>query len=361
MPDAPKNQPESIRESIQSTPILSVSAEPPPAPPLPTEPVEERSRAFLGREVVDGRRFPWFSAILILVGLPLTIFGFVQRSEPALIFGPMLSAWGVVFGLRWFFPVRYRFTETGFSRNRPKTAIDYADIDEVFKDRGKKDQFPIYVLHRAGTLVISPRIDQRSSDLFAFLKSQFVGERKVRATPKLFDAFMKQQLMVCSPREIHVFRGGGPRRASGIIGWAIRFGLGLILPAPIWFYAATLGKKLEFLFAAGGGFLTLGLIFAVVGLLGGLLNRPRVKNWKNAVLIVTPDAIALEQGDLRGELRWSELQGVARMGSFQLTSDAANAGAGIALKVQGASITIADVYDRPIEYIHALIREYSGF
>ena len=48
------------------------------------------------------------------------------------------------------------------------------------------------------------------------------------------------------------------------------------------------------------------------------------------------------------------------MGSFQLTTDAANAGAGIALKVQGATITIADVYDRPIEYIHALIREYSG-
>ena len=43
-------------------------------------------------------------------------------------------------------------------------------------------------------------------------------------------------------------------------------------------------------------------------------GHARIKNWDDVALILTPLAMALQQGDLRGELRWEELLSLSNRG-----------------------------------------------
>src|SRR5262245_9063945 len=96
----PEKQPEKIREAIQETPALSLSAAPRRADEAEIPEVRPwRSTAFFGHEVIDRWRRPWFALTLLVIGLAVTVFGGVGQAELALIIGPLLLAWGMVFSL----------------------------------------------------------------------------------------------------------------------------------------------------------------------------------------------------------------------------------------------------------------------
>jgi hypothetical protein len=72
-----------------------------------------------------------------------------------------------------------------------------------------------------------------------------------------------------------------------------------------------------------------------------------IRNWRNASLAISPEGLAMVQGEMKGELRWDEVQSVRAnkkpLGGFRLSS--ATPGPAIVLKVQGATIHIADIYE----------------
>jgi hypothetical protein len=87
-----------------------------------------------------------------------------------------------------------------------------------------------------------------------------------------------------------------------------------------------------------------------------------LKNWKNASLVVGPHGLAMVQGDLQGEVRWPELLEIrfpAKPGGFNFGYQGAIPG--ILLRVKGARIMIADIYDRPLCVIHNRILASSGY
>jgi hypothetical protein len=91
------------------------------------------------------------------------------------------------------------------------------------------------------------------------------------------------------------------------------------------------------------GLLAVGFGFATGG--------PRIRNWRESGLVICPEGLALVRGDMRGELRWDELRDVCyrqKPGFFSPGSQLK----GIHLVVAGATITIADLYDRPLDVIH---------
>ena len=100
-----------------------------------------------------------------------------------------------------------------------------------------------------------------------------------------------------------------------------------------------------------------GLMTAVVCglLLLATLARPspplKIKNSRTASLIISPLGIALSQGDVQGQLRWSELRDMKLVKGLGRT-------AVVRLDVSGAYIVIADVYDAPLSTIFGQMRGY---
>jgi hypothetical protein len=70
--------------------------------------------------------------------------------------------------------------------------------------------------------------------------------------------------------------------------------------------------------------------------------------------------LALIQGDLRGELRWDELRDIRfRPGGGSISSVSGEGNLrGIHLIVEGATIVIVDLYDRPLSLIYQQLRGY---
>ena len=86
----------------------------------------------------------------------------------------------------------------------------------------------------------------------------------------------------------------------------------------------------------------------------------RIRNWRASALVVGPAGLALMQGEMRGQLRWDELRKVEfrhKRPWYQYDSSREPT-RGIRLTVEGATILIADIYDRPLPLIYKQIRAY---
>ena len=86
-----------------------------------------------------------------------------------------------------------------------------------------------------------------------------------------------------------------------------------------------------------------------------------MKNWKNASVVIGPHGMAMVQGDIQGEVRWPELLEIrfnTKPLAFSLGSQSGFPG--ILLRVKGADIVIADIYDRPLHVIYNHILASSG-
>ncbi len=249
------------------------------------------------------------------------------------------------------FPVRYAISEEGIAINRPRRFVGYEEIQEVFvPDPVPAGQFPIHLLLAEDAVRLSGRINAPSASLAEFLRTQPVGRRATPSVPARFDNFLKQQLLV-APEHVYVFRGS-KKRISPRTRRYRRAAWWLLLLLVCWLALALLFPRSP----AYGPLAALAGIFGVIFLLGGYTgmrhSHARIKNWDEAVLIITPDALALQQGELCGELRWGELLSVSSRGGKELSS--------LNLKVRGASIQLFDIYHWPLEVAARLIAEFSG-
>jgi hypothetical protein len=97
----------------------------------------------------------------------------------------------------------------------------------------------------------------------------------------------------------------------------------------------------------------IGMIAGGLGLAAGIAKtrglQPKVKNIELSSLVLSPLGIALRQGDLKGELKWEEVRAVKFPRNRPLS-----------VQLAGATIPIYDIYDRPLNEIHARLREYLG-
>ena len=84
-----------------------------------------------------------------------------------------------------------------------------------------------------------------------------------------------------------------------------------------------------------------------------LAADPALRNWKNASLVIGPQGMAMVQGTIQGEVRWPELLDIRFQSKPRgFTIGSSSAIHGILLRVKGANIVIADIYDRPLYVIH---------
>jgi hypothetical protein len=323
-------------------------------------------------ETIQSRPAPPVGALLFAtLAVGADVLAFAQQTAHWAAFSafPWLAALTLwVMRPRTF---RARFTQTALEVEEPPASIPYADVQSLLAPRrpanpfkaGPK-QYAIQVLHRDGVLHIPARLSVPSDDVFFFLYRQLPAQGS-RAVPAGLRDYLRRKEHEYGPDRVWTYCARAHLGNSPEFGRAAAFLLSLALSGVAWLVWAWLvwGPARD-----GAGWVAAGIVCIFFGGLFSLLfwlqsRRPpgvlHIKRWHESGLVVTPDGLALAQGDLSGRLRWDEVRQVEirrRPRAFQYQSGGAVGG--IVLKVEGAAIVIADIYDRPLSLIYQQICYY---
>jgi hypothetical protein len=235
-------------------------------------------------------------------------------------------------------------------------------------------RFRIHVAHPGGVLEIPRRLNVSSDDLFRALAER-VPEWGVRATNPALQDYRDRMERAYGAGRVWAF-GAATHLAARTTYRALRFVCGaLMLVGLVW---AAGGGAMRFadprgpapvIIVLGGTLAGFGLIFLLASFASGSDRTVSyVKKWREASLVISPAGLALAQGDIVGELTWDQLRDLrlivpptlfSRRRGLVLTQSGLVPG--IALKVPGTTIIVADVYERPLfvlyDHIHTYWRE----
>jgi hypothetical protein len=321
----------------------------------------------IGRRIESHPRFPLLAATCLAGAATLAGAGAAKSNvHLALLSVPFWLAAAASARARGR-PFAARFTETTVEVEEPPLSVPYAEIEGVLADGRPVDPYrkesrrcSVQILHPGGVLEIPARVDAPWAEVYAFLLRQ-INPRSDGPVHESLSGHLRHKQHRFGPDKVWSYaRRVGPRvAAAGRRGRAVA-AVGLLTGAAWIGAGAALPREREawlgfgFLFATVWGMLW--LVFFLQGRRGsgGKLQR-------GASLVISPDGLALVQGDLRGEMRWDELRDVKLQSgprNFQWGPDSSGTGPGILLKVSGATIRVADIYDRPLALIYQQICYY---
>jgi hypothetical protein len=230
-----------------------------------------------------------------------------------------------------------------------------ADLANVPKTR----PFPIQIWHEAGALEIPARLNVPSADVYDFLIRRLAcsGSRDINSA--LLDYLQRQEQSFGTDRVLS-YRARRHLRGSRANYRVRAFFLALLLSGISWVIIATVKHDLIGWLGPGVPAIFFGGLVYLHSRLGPPDTPRGVKNWRSASLVIAPVGIAMVQGEIQGELPWSELLQVQLINkkhvSFELSS--ATPRPSIMLRVEGARIHVADIYDRPLIIIYQNILRY---
>jgi len=239
--------------------------------------------------------------------------------------------------------------------------------DGVPRNMASGLSYPLELLHDGGTLRIPVKLKVSSQALHNFLASR-IPPRAMSVNPQLEDHWQKQT-DTYGPDRVWTFvardmiRPRKRRRALAIALAGIGVSICWIVLGGIIGSAVQGRARLADQWFAWAGIGVLGLLIWLLVLLfanSGTENPQRgIKNPNAACLVVSPQALALVQGDLSGELQWREVRGikVRRRNAFFRAYGESRVRPGLHLDVAGATVWIADIYDQPLDVIEARIRQ----
>jgi hypothetical protein len=323
----------------------------------------------IGERIESVGGAPWEGLTLLAAGLVLAAAGWFSGIS-AMVAGAALP---IALGGSWWFlgqerPLTATFREDGLeveTAGEP-VLVPYASIRNLKVGRRAADpatfdkpSAALTIVHDGGVLRIPSRLNLPSHEVLRFLADRVprTGGRDVN--PVLLD-YLNREEQYYGPSSVASFRAAsclvsGPRTGYRALA------LGLMLAGTAWTAYGFSGRG----DTAWGVFGVIGLVFGVLFLAASFAeNRPSgaaLKNWKDASLVIGPHGMAMVQGHLQGEVRWPELLEIrfqAKPGAVQFGYQFAIPG--ILLRVKGAKILIADIYDRPLFVIHERILASSG-
>ncbi len=260
-------------------------------------------------------------------------------------------------------PFVARFADDALEVDEPPTTVRYADLEGLLAPNRPSNpyktgrrSYPIQVVHREGILHIPARLNVPSDEVYGFFYGRFSpsGSRNV---PTALKGYLARSERVHGAERVWTYaargylgRGAQPKRLQA-------FFLALLLSGIAWLIWGTLRGEADWIGGAAAATLLGALFTLLLWLFGRQTSRAAGRKWRQSGLVISPDGLAMVQNDLVGELRWDELRDAKlRKGSqWQTNQNMADQSATIAnilLKVEGADIIIADVYDRPIALIH---------
>ncbi len=311
----------------------------------------------LGQRLESRRGFPVSAVIWFTLAIAFAVVGAVVHNPHPAIFAALPAAIAIALLLGRERPFDALVTAEGLEIEGTPLSLPYRAIEGIVR-LGKGPRAPIQIVHAGGVVRIPASLNVGADDLFAFLLEQIPrsGSRDLPGPLKKYCAVQEAHF---GSERVFSFRSRPPHRALVRRRTAIIVSLGISGAGLVWLVFGILLPK------HGEPWIAFGILFAVFAALCALAFRfesvgPRIKNWQEAGLVISPEGLALFQGDIRGELRWDELRDIryrTRGPFFQFQASGAQF-VGIHLVVEGATITVADLYDRPLAVIHQRMKAY---
>jgi hypothetical protein len=313
-----------------------------------------RERLELRRELPSG------ALPLLALGLVVVAAAWAFNLRPLLIAAALpVAVGGALCLLAHEAPFTAALAENGLEMERgaDRKLIPYASIQDV-KAGGRPidpERFcaqacDITILHEQGLDRIPARLNFPSHQVYRCLAER-LPDRGGRDVNAVLTEYLERETKRFGPERVASFCALRGRITS--VSRAYRAILiGVTLAGAAWVAAGFSG----FAESAWGG---VGILCIIVG--GGLFattfSEPAdellKRKWRNASLVVSPRGMAMVQGDLEGELLWQEVLDVRfRPGPPGVPALFAILLPGVFLRVRGAWIFIADVYDRPLLVIY---------
>jgi hypothetical protein len=317
----------------------------------------------IGQAIEAHRPFPKASVFLFLIALVLAVLSVIAGTVHWAVAGVLPLMWGITL---WVFrdpSFSGQLTETALELLAPPVTIPYEKLQGLWAKgrtgnptRPKRRSFPMQIAHEDGILYIPANLNLSSEDLYQFMYSRFSpsGSREVNSQLAKYlaveeGAFGSDRVWSFRARK-HLARPFGARKFRA-------FSLAIVLSALLWLGLGFGPNKLEGWIA--GGFI--GLFIGLVLFLGSFIvtqtGPQRIKRWQQSSLIISPGGIAMIQGETKGEMGWDELLDVKwrEVKNQAFTSDSDPPG--IVLVFEGAKVSIADIYDRPLPIIYRHIAQ----
>jgi hypothetical protein len=315
----------------------------------------------IGRRIESQAKFPLGAIFWFVLAACCSVPAVVLLNPHPAIFAVLPCAIGLALLLVRERPFKAELTREGLEIEDPPLVLPYAEIESVLGPK-KQRQAPIQIHFSGGVMRIPARLNVRSDELYWFLLDQlppnssrelpavlarYCAEQEARYGPdRVFSHRARPQRFI-RRRKYGIFIVGTACVLAGLI-WLL---VGVLLPkdGQPWI---VLGITLTFFSAFFTGLLILSQSFESAG--------SQIKNWRGSGLVISPEGLAMIQGDMKGELRWDELRDIRfrpKPAFFGFQSAGTNM-QGIHLIVAGATIVIVDLYDRPLEMIHEQLRAY---
>jgi hypothetical protein len=210
-------------------------------------------------------------------------------------------------------------------------------------------EFLIEVVHAGGALVTPRYLTVRCEELYTFLRDQLKARQAT--LPPALTAFANEQRATFGAERVWSWgkRAGAPRSPTpGLRAWWI----GGLATSVAWLAAPSITHRVS------SEWRTIGVIFLILfgifAFADFISRRGTGTVAPIAGLVISPAALALQLGDLQGQLTWEEIQGVTypAVTTFLAARGVPNA---IAVDVAGARILITDSFTHPLNEIHERI------
>ncbi|MBM4097370.1 MAG: hypothetical protein FJ261_11410 [Planctomycetes bacterium] len=222
------------------------------------------------------------------------------------------------------------------------------------------------VHHRDGTLQLPPNTIPDNRHLYELLLSRCVPGKSIPGVETLAD-YHQGQVETFGEAMVWAFnpRRASPKRWHHLVLWLVLAGLAISWIA----LSVKPGENLRGgapdpnPLAVGGG------VLLIVSFFGVLVTAARlsaagaipagVRGWKKSSLVIGPLGIGLVQGDLTGTITWVEIEDLGLARGFSLgTYSGFPTTRTLSVKVAGAVIAIADIYDHPLPNIFAIMSRF---
>jgi len=253
---------------------------------------------------------------------------------------------------------RATLTDDGIEIESPPDTLPYDDMEMIKVESSglwsSRDRIVVY--HRGGVLEMPANLNVLPDALHDFLVSRI----DINSEPSLSDAleaFLAEQKTTFGPDRVWVFGARAvlrPRPSRRLIRFVL---FAMVMAGVIWLIAGIVLNE--------PGWVSVGVIDCIFSglILLATWAEPTaavgIKNWRQAALVISPLAMALSQGDVQGQLRWNELRDVRiKRGSGGLRISTGIASSHIRLKIDGAEVVIADIYNASLTTIREQIYRY---
>jgi hypothetical protein len=320
----------------------------------------------IGQQVESRPSFPVAALLFLLAAVSLVVLGIAIKNPHPLMGAALPLCIGVaLFWLRDR-PFVAEFSATAIECRNPDLIVPYDSLHGLRPIGRSEDPrkpgpraYPIHVIHEGGVFRIPKRLNVPSDDVYRFLYEQFPPEGERGVDPALGD-YLDEQQKAFGPERVWSYRARSHLGSFTAYRVGRAVSLAVMVAGGAW---VVLGLSLRFkdwgVWVGIGSFLVFFGFLFFMAFLASTRQVGRIKNWKQASLVISPVGMALVQGDIKGQMRWDELRDLqlkTKRGSFTMNADTAMPG--IVLTFAGASVTIVDIYDQPLHLIFERIRRY---